>query len=102
MIGSAFSRTSETFAPNDCEARREEMRHPQRHVAFLHRRRVADLEPALFHLRPGPAEMAGIERDVQTGERPAPLRGRATRSAQSTSAGPAGGPPSLFAKCRTK
>src|SRR5450755_1296037 len=47
------------------KSQRQYFRHPQGHLAFLHRQRVTHLEPAFFHLRPLTADMAGIERDVQ-------------------------------------
>jgi hypothetical protein len=40
----------------------------QRHLALLDRRRVARFEPALLHLRPFAADVARIERDLQSGQ----------------------------------
>src|SRR6266480_2720091 len=59
----------EDFRTQFSEARRQQPGHPQRQIAFLDRRAAAVLKPALFHLRPFPAEMPRIERDAQTGER---------------------------------
>ena len=60
------------FGSERGELRREEVCDAQRHVAFGHGKRVADLVPALFHLRPIAAEMTGIDRDFHPAER---LRG---------------------------
>src|SRR5436190_16998674 len=49
--------------------RRQQFRHAQGHLAFLHGRGVAQLEPALLHPGPVTANVAGIERDFQTRER---------------------------------
>ena len=45
-------------------------------MSFRHRLGIADLEPAFFHFRPLAAEVAGIERDSQSGQRFVRLRGR--------------------------
>src|SRR5436190_23128947 len=55
--------------PECSKFRRQQFRHAQGHFAFLHGRGVAQLEPALLHPGPVPANVAGIERDLQTRER---------------------------------
>src|SRR5437667_12110917 len=52
--------------PEFAQSRRQQSRHAQRQITLLHRLAVADLKPALLHLRPFPTEMTRIERDLQT------------------------------------
>src|SRR2546423_5437379 len=43
------------------QSRRQQSRNLQRQIAFLNWFAVADLKPALLHLRPASAEMTGVE-----------------------------------------
>ena len=47
----------------------QQSRHVQSQIAFLNWLAGPNLKPALFHLCPFPAQVAGIERDLQTRKR---------------------------------
>src|SRR3989449_10201725 len=59
----------ENFGAEFTQSRGQQSRHAQREIAFLDRRAVTHLKPALLHLCPFPAEMTRVQCDFQTEKR---------------------------------